>query len=56
MKAGLFALTVGTLLGSALSIHARHAAFHEKRGDAPANLEYPCCKTVVTVTVTPTRK
>jgi len=57
MKAALF-VTASTLVGSAFSIHARHAAFHEKK-DVVQNvqkrmapgLDYACCKKVVTVTV-----
>ena len=53
MKAALFALSAGSLIGSAFSIHARHAAFHQKKDMAPKvpALEYGCCKSVVTVTV-----
>ena len=50
MKAALF-LSLGSLLGSTLAIHARHADFHKKRDVAPPPLDWGCCKTVVTVTV-----
>jgi len=52
MKA-VFALTVGSLLGSAFGIHARHAALHQKKDMSPLYqpMQDPCCKTVVTVTV-----
>jgi hypothetical protein len=53
MKAVLFALSAGSLLGSALAISPRHAALHQKRDMSPLYqpMQDNCCKTVVTVTV-----
>ena len=39
MKAALFALTASSLLGSVLSIHARHADFHKKEKKAAETKE-----------------
>ncbi|KAF2674467.1 glycoside hydrolase [Microthyrium microscopicum] len=49
MKSTLVVL--GSLVGGALSLHARHADFHQKKDLIPRELAPGCCKKVVTVTV-----